>query len=59
MLINSIQNGVVWVTISSIIVWVLWTSRCRRAFQQIQWNVVEVSSQGDLGDLGAYTKRRI
>ena len=28
--------------ISSIIVWVLWTSRCRRVFQQIKWNVVEV-----------------
>ena len=39
---NSIQNGVVWETISSITLWVLWTSRCRRIFQQIQWNVVDV-----------------
>ena len=40
--INSVQNGVVWETISSITLWVLWTSRRRRIFQQIQWNVVEV-----------------
>ena len=32
----------VWETISSVTLWVLWTSICRRIFQQIQWNVVEV-----------------
>ena len=41
--INSVHNGtVVWETIISTTSWVLWTSRCRRIFQQIQWNVVEV-----------------
>ena len=40
--INSVQNGVLWETISSITLWVLWSSRCRRIFQQIQWNVVDV-----------------
>ena len=40
--INLVQNGVVWEMISSITIWVLWTSRCRRIFQQIQWNVVDV-----------------
>ena len=40
--INSVQHGVVWETISSITLWVLWTSRCRRIFKQIQWNVVDV-----------------
>ena len=34
--INSVHNGVVWETISSITIWVLWTSRHRRIFQQIQ-----------------------
>ena len=32
----------VWETISPIVVWVLWTSRCRKIFQEIQWNVVDV-----------------
>ena len=40
--INSVQNGIVWEMISSIIIWVLWTCRSRRIFQQIQWNVVDV-----------------
>ena len=26
--INSVQNGTVWETISSITLWILWTSRC-------------------------------
>ena len=42
MSINSIHDGVVWETISSIVLWVLWTSKCRRIFQEIQWNVVDV-----------------
>ena len=40
--INSVQNGVVWEPICSITLWFLWASRCRRIFQQIQWNVVDV-----------------
>ena len=39
---NVVQNGVVWDTISSITLWVLWTNRCQRIFQQIVWNVVDV-----------------
>ena len=31
--INSVKNEVVWETISSIMLWVLWTSRCRRILQ--------------------------
>ena len=40
--INSVKNEVVWETISSIMLWVLWTSRCRRIFQQIQWMLSKV-----------------
>ena len=32
MSINSVQDGVVWQTISSIVLWVLWSSRRRRIF---------------------------
>ena len=40
--INLVQNGVLWETINSITLWVLWISRCSRIFQQIQWNVLDV-----------------
>ena len=40
--VKSVQNGMVWETISSIVLWVLWRSRCRRIFQEIQRNVVDV-----------------
>ena len=55
---NLVQNGVVWETISSRTLWVLWTSRCRRIFLA---NSMECCGcrQGDWGGLGAYTKRRI
>ena len=42
MSINSIHDGVVWETISSIVLWVLWTSRCQRIFQEVEWNVVDI-----------------
>ena len=42
MSINSIQNGGGLKMISSIVLWALWTSRRRRIFQEIQWNVVDV-----------------
>ena len=35
----------VWETISSITLCVLWTSRCLRIFQQIQWNDVDVVNE--------------
>ena len=56
--INSVKNEVVWETISSIMLWVLWTSRCRRIFQSIQWNNVDRIKE-KLGNLGADTKGRI
>ena len=36
MSINSVKDGVVWETISSIVLWVLWTRRCQRIFQEMQ-----------------------
>ena len=39
---NLVHNGVVSETISSIVLWVLWISRCQRIFQEMQWNIVDV-----------------
>ena len=37
-----VQNGVVWETSNSIVLWALWISRYQGLFQEIQWNVVDV-----------------
>ena len=42
MSINSVQDCVVREMISSIVLWILWTSRYQGIFQEIQWNVVNV-----------------
>ena len=37
MYINLVQDGVVWETISSMVLWVLWTSRCQQIFNGMLW----------------------
>ena len=40
--IHFLEEGKVWSTISSLVVWVLWKARCKCVFQKVKQNAVEL-----------------
>ena len=38
----------VWSTISSLVIWVLWTTKCKCVFQKVKQNVVELVKESDI-----------
>ena len=40
--INCLEKDMVWSTVSSLVVWVLWKARCKGVFQKVKQNVVDL-----------------
>mgnify|MGYP006962893981 FL=1 len=46
--IRCLVEDKVWSTISSLVIWVLWTTKCKCVFQKVKQNVVELVKESDI-----------